>query len=139
MRDHHYFVYILTNDSRRSLYVGVTRALKLRIKQHKEKTTQGFTSRYNVDRLVYFERYRYVTNAIAREKQLKGWSRAKKLTLIQTMNPQFHDLSAEWFKSHSPEAHSFGDHIPCADDKTQDASTANPELPPDSPLSMTKP
>jgi putative endonuclease len=132
MRDHTYFVYILTNASRRSLYIGVTNSLKTRIRQHKEKAHEGFSAHYNVDRLVYFEAFQYIQAAIAREKQLKGWTRAKKIALIQTRNPQFRDLSAEWFKEHPAEVHTFGGHI-----KPQDASTANPEHFPDSPLSMT--
>jgi putative endonuclease len=133
MRDHTYFVYILTNASRRSLYTGVTNSLKTRVRQHRQKAHEGFTAHYNVYRLVYYEIFQYIQTAIAREKQLKGGSHSKKLALIQTRNPQFRDLSAEWFKEHPAEPHTFGDHI-----KLQDASTANPERSPDSPLSMTE-
>src|ERR1700761_1393678 len=110
MRDHSYYVYILTNASRRSLYTGVTNALKSRVRQHKEKAHEGFTAKYNVDRLVYYETFQHIQAAIAREKQLKGWSRAKKLALVQKRNPEFRDLSAEWFKEHPAEQHSFGNH-----------------------------
>jgi putative endonuclease len=136
MRDHVYFVYILTNASRRSLYIGVTNALKVRVKQHKEKEHEGFTAKYNIDRLVYFETFQYIRAAIAREKQLKGWTRTRKLALIVTRNPQFRDLSDEWFKPHPAEVHTFGDHVPAA--PPQDASATNPEISPDSPLSMTR-
>ena len=111
MRDYTYYVYILTNASRRSLYIGVTNALKVRVKQHKEKEHEGFTSKYNIDRLVHYEAFQFIQAAIAREKQLKGWTRAKKLALISKSNPQFRDLSAEWFKPASAEVHTFGDHI----------------------------
>ena len=114
MRDHTYFVYILTNASRRSLYIGVTNALKTRVRQHREKQHEGFTAHYNVDRLVYYEAFQFIHAAIAREKQLKGWTRAKKLALICTSNPQFQDLSAEWFKPHPAEPHAFGGHIPAS-------------------------
>ncbi len=132
MRDHTYFVYILTNASRRSLYIGVTNALKSRVRQHKEKAHEGFTAKYNLNRLAYYETFQFIHAAIAREKQLKGWSRTKKLALIQKRNPQFRDLSEEWFKEPPAEQHTIGDHV-----KPQDASTTNPEHPPDSPLSMT--
>jgi putative endonuclease len=135
MRDHTYYVYILTNASRRSLYIGVTNALKARVRQHKERAHEGFTSKYNVDRLVYYEAFQFIHAAIAREKQLKGWTRAKKLALILRLNPQFRDLSAVWFEHHAVEVHTFGDHV--ANGGPQDASTANPESSPDSPLSMT--
>jgi putative endonuclease len=149
MRDYTFFVYILTNASRRSLYIGVTNALKVRVQQHKEKVHDGFTARYNVNRLVYYEVFQYIHAAIAREKQLKGWTRARKLELIRTRNPQFRDLSAEWFRQHPAEVHTFGDHIhpdtpphlqpePQRQPQPQDASTPNPERPPDSPLSMTR-
>lgn len=133
MKEHIYFVYILTCASQRSLYIGVTNSLRARVAQHKRKAFEGFTSRYNIDRLVYFERFKWIHAAIAREKQLKGWSRAKKLALIRTMNPGFHDLSEELFRPRPAQVQTFGGANPL-----QDASTANPERPPGSPLSMTK-
>jgi putative endonuclease len=139
VRDYTYFVYILTNASRRSLYIGVTNALKARVRQHKEKEHEGFTSKYNVDRLIYYEAFQFIHAAIAREKQLKGWTRSEKLALIVRLNPQFRDLSAEWFKRYPPEAHAFGDHVhPEGKSEPQGASTPNPETSPDSPLSMTR-
>lgn len=91
-----YFVYVMSNKSRR-LYIGITSKLLKRIFQHKQKLIPGFTARYNFDMLVYFEEFGQVVNAINREKQLKGWTRAKKLTLILNENPDWVDLSAEWF------------------------------------------
>jgi putative endonuclease len=86
-----YWVYILSSASR-VLYVGVTNALERRTQEHRDKAAPSFTCRYNVDRLVYFEQFRDVRDAIAREKQLKGWRRAKKLSLIEQANPAWADL-----------------------------------------------
>jgi putative endonuclease len=94
LTEHHYFVYILTNNSRHPLYVGVTNSVRFRHWQHKEEINpSSYTAKYNLKRLVYYERYQYVKNAIAREKQLKGWTRAKKIALIEEMNPGWDDLS----------------------------------------------
>jgi putative endonuclease len=87
-----YHVYILSNPSG-VLYTGVTNHLDRRIAEHKQKLISGFTKKYDVTRLVYFEAYGDVRNAIAREKQIKRWRREKKLALIRRMNPQFRDLS----------------------------------------------
>jgi putative endonuclease len=93
MREYHFFVYILTNHSRHPLYVGFTNSVGFRHWQHKEKIDpDSFTARYNLTRLVYYERYRYVRNAIAREKQLKRWTRKKKIALIEAANPGWDDL-----------------------------------------------
>ena len=89
------YVYILTNRSK-TLYIGVTNNLSRRLFEHRNKTTEGFSTRYNLSRLAYFETHTTMTEAIAREKSLKGWSRAKKLELIESMNPEWKDLSAEW-------------------------------------------
>ena len=91
-----YYVYLLTNKHRTVLYAGVTNDLGRRIWEHKNRAVPGFTSRYNIDRLMYFEAFRDVTNAIAREKQIKGYGRAKKVALIEQENPGWHDLSVEW-------------------------------------------
>jgi putative endonuclease len=91
MRDHHYYVYILAS-ARRVLYIGVTNDLLRRVLQHREKHIPGFTAKYNVNRLVYFEVYGHVRDAIAREKQLKVIRRAKKNSLIESMNPGWKDL-----------------------------------------------
>jgi putative endonuclease len=89
-----YCVYILASHSR-VLYVGVTGNLKQRVWQHKEKQAEGFTSKYNVDKLVYYEQTEDVYGALAREKQLKKWRREKKVWLIEKENPDWRDLYEE--------------------------------------------
>ena len=89
--DRHYFVYVMASISR-VLYVGVTNDLVRRVWEHKEKPVSGFTEKYNVDRLVYYEVADAVLTAIAREKQIKGYRREKKLALIDAMNPEWKDL-----------------------------------------------
>jgi len=84
----------MTNPSR-TLYVGVTNNLELRVGQHKEKATPGFTQRYNITRLAYYEGHDSIRSAIEREKQIKGWSRDKKITLVESMNPTWRDLAVE--------------------------------------------
>jgi len=91
-----YFVYILADVSR-MLYVGVTNDLKRRVYQHRSKRIPGYTRRYNIARLVYFEVTLNVSAAITTEKQIKGWLRIKKLALIETNNPEWTDLSEGWF------------------------------------------
>jgi putative endonuclease len=91
-----YYVYIMTNRSR-TLYTGITSKIKERVFQHKTGVFEGFTSKYKVDRLLYWEKYKSVRTAIAREKQIKGWRRVKKIQLIVTMNPTWQDLAADWF------------------------------------------
>ncbi|WP_299214457.1 GIY-YIG nuclease family protein [uncultured Dokdonia sp.] len=87
------FIYILTNKNNTTLYIGVTAYLKERIIQHKEKVNKrSFTARYNLNKLVYYEAYQMIGDAIAREKQLKGGSRAQKIALIESINPQWNDL-----------------------------------------------
>jgi putative endonuclease len=94
-RDHHYYVYIVAGRTR-VLYCGMTNDLRVRVVQHKNRTVPGFTDSFNCNRLVWFERYQYVRSAIAREKQIKGWTRAKKLALINEMDSSWADLSEEW-------------------------------------------
>jgi putative endonuclease len=89
-----YYVYILANQYHTVLYVGVTNNLERRVAEHKAGIHEGFTKRYNVNKLVYFETSPSVTAAIEREKQLKGGSRAKKLALINEQNPAWQDLMA---------------------------------------------
>ena len=91
-----YYVYILTNKSG-TLYTGVTGNLKKRVGQHKVKEVKGFTAKYNIDRLIYYETFGDVWSAIAREKQIKGWLRQRKLDLIASMNPEWDDLSKDWY------------------------------------------
>ncbi len=93
-----YFVYIMSNKSRR-LYIGITSRLRKRVFQHKNRLLPGFTSRYTFDMLVYFEEFSEVVSAISREKYLKGWTREKKLRLILSENPDWEDLSLEWFEN----------------------------------------
>jgi putative endonuclease len=90
-------------SSSRVLYVGVTSDLNKRVLEHKLKTKVGFTSRYNCVKLVYFEQLSDPGQAIAREKQLKGWSRAKKVALVNEGNPMWLDLSADWATPEEPE------------------------------------
>jgi len=94
-----YFVYMMTNRWRNVLYTGMTNSLEKRVWQHKNKSVPGFTKKYNCDRLVYFETYDEIDQTIAREKQIKAWSRAKKEALIANMNPEWNDLAAEWYKA----------------------------------------
>jgi len=96
MRHHTYYVYIVASPSR-TVYTGVTSDLEGRMWQHKQKTFRGFTAQHGVTRLVWFEEHRMVDDAIAREKQLKGWRREKKLALIEAENPTWRDLSHDWF------------------------------------------
>ena len=87
-----YYLYILTSVNRKVMYVGVTNSLDNRVTQHRNGTGSAFTSRYRVNVLVHAEEYKYVEDAIAREKQIKGWSRAKKDTLVTAANPSWADL-----------------------------------------------
>ena len=90
-----YYVYVMTNRSK-TLYIGVTNNLQRRMYEHKHHLMTGFTSKYDLTRLVYFEETSDVNIAIAREKQIKGWLRAKKVALIESINPEWRDLSEEW-------------------------------------------
>ena len=90
-----YYVYIITNNSG-TLYTGVTNDLQRRIFEHKHKLGGDFSKRYNLTRLIYYEMTNDVNAAIAREKQIKGWRKAKKLTLINSINPNWRDLSEDW-------------------------------------------
>jgi putative endonuclease len=95
-RQHCSAVYILSSISGR-LYVGITSNLRFRVRQHKEHTFRGFTAKYEVGRLLYFETFGEVLAAIRREKQLKGWRREKKISLTETTNPHWKDLSRGWY------------------------------------------
>ena len=86
------YIYILSNRYNKVLYVGITSDLIKRIWEHKNKVVDGFTKRYNLNKLVYYEIYDDIETAINREKQIKSWPRRKKLTLINTMNPFWNDL-----------------------------------------------
>ncbi|MCM0668262.1 GIY-YIG nuclease family protein [Flavobacterium tyrosinilyticum] len=92
---HTYFIYILTNKAKSVFYVGVTNNLKKRIMKHKENIlleSQTFASKYNVEFLLYYEKFTWIQEAIAREKEIKGWRREKKIALVKTMNPELEFL-----------------------------------------------
>ena len=98
MRDEYiYYVYMMQSASRRALYIGMTNNLRKRVWQHKTHAFKGFTDDYNGTRLVYWESFVDVANAIDREKQLKRWRREKKLWLIERKNPGWKDLAADWY------------------------------------------
>jgi putative endonuclease len=92
LRDGNYYVYIITNKNNSVLYIGVTGNLEGRIFEHREKLLEGFTNQYQASKLLFYEDYPDPRSALAREKQLKGWRRSKKITLIATMNPRWIDL-----------------------------------------------
>ena len=94
--DRQYYVYVMTNRSR-TLYTGVTNNIKQRVHQHKNKLIDGFTKKYNIDRLIYVETFNDIYSAIAREKTIKGWFRKKKIELINEMNPDWKDLGQGWY------------------------------------------
>ena len=93
--------YIMASRSR-NLYAGVTSKLEKRVWEHENKVFEGFTSHYNIIRLVYFERFGDIRSAIDREKQVKRWSRKKKLALIENLNPTWLDLSEGWYEKAGP-------------------------------------
>lgn len=93
-----YYVYVMSNKAR-MIYVGMTNDLLRRVYEHKNKLVKGFTSKFNMTKLVYFESTDDVTAAIAREKEIKGWVRRKKTALISTTNPEWKDLSEEWYSN----------------------------------------
>ena len=95
-KDHNYYVYITTNKMHTVLYTGVTSDLVGRVYKHKKKTFKGFTAKYNVNKLVYYETFPDINAAIAREKQIKAGSRKDKIELINKMNPTWRDLSDDW-------------------------------------------
>jgi putative endonuclease len=99
-----FFVYIMTNGPKAAiLYTGITGNLPHRVWQHKNRRTPGFTSRYNLTRLVYYERFFYPDAAISRENEIKGWRRSKKIALIKSMNPRWEDLAKDWGDVYKPE------------------------------------
>ncbi len=96
MGNRQYYVYILTNWNHRVMYIGMTNNLHRRIYEHQQHMVEGFTDKYQVGKLVYVESATDVHAAIAREKQLKRWRREKKNNLVESMNPDWNDLSAQW-------------------------------------------
>jgi len=104
-----FHVYIMTNRPRSHvLYTGITGNLTRRVFQHKNKLVPGFTSRYNLTRLVFYECFVYPDAAIAREKEIKGWRRSKKIRLIESMNPHWYDLAESWTEIYKPAAANTG-------------------------------
>ena len=96
-RERLFHVYIMTNNPRSAiLYTGITGDLRRRVWQHKIKATAGFTRRYNLTQLIYYECFIDPEAAIRREKEIKSWGRSKKMRLIESMNPQWQDLASEW-------------------------------------------
>ena len=95
--DKTYYVYLLANYSNTTLYTGVTNDLVRRVYEHKHKIISGFTSKYNVNKLVYFEETNDVRAALQREKEIKGWLRSKKNQLVESKNKSWQDLSKGWF------------------------------------------
>ena len=95
MKNHNYYVYIMASDSG-TLYIGVTNDLTRRVSEHQLGVVEGFTKKYNCHKLVFYENYSDIKQAIAREKQLKRWGRDKKQDLIYKINQHWQDLSAEW-------------------------------------------
>jgi len=93
-----YYVYILTNKFNRVLYIGITNNLVRRVFEHKNKLVSGFTNKYNLVKLIYYEITDDIRSAIKREKQLKNWHREWKINLIDQFNPEWHDLSDSFFK-----------------------------------------
>jgi putative endonuclease len=91
-----YYIYIMTSPSG-TLYTGVTNDLHRRVYEHKQKIIQGFTKRYNITRLAYFEETTDIYSAISREKEIKGWRREKKINLITSLNPTWKDLAEDWY------------------------------------------
>ena len=93
---HQYYIYILASQKNGTLYIGVTNDLERRILEHKQKINEGFTSKYDVNKLVYFESFQYINDAILREKRLKKWNRQWKINLIEEENKDWKDLSEDW-------------------------------------------
>lgn len=89
-------MYILSNKKNGTLYIGVTNDLERRIFEHKKKLVEGFTKKYGLNKLIYFEQFQYVNDAIKREKQLKNWNRSWKIKLIEKENKDWTDLSSNW-------------------------------------------
>jgi len=94
---HQYYIYILASQKNGTLYIGVTNDLERRVLEHKQKINEGFTSKFDVNRLVYFESFQYINDAILREKRLKKWNRQWKINLIEEENFEWNDLSEDWY------------------------------------------
>ncbi len=90
--NHNFYVYILTNWSNKVMYIGVTNNLQRRLFEHRNKLIDGFTKKYNLNKLIYYECFSNINDAIGREKEIKKWRRAKKNELVESMNPEWKDL-----------------------------------------------
>ena len=95
-KQHNYFVYIISNWNNKVIYVGITNDLRRRVYEHKNKLIEGFSKKYNLNTLVYFEQTNSVRSAIEREKEIKKWRREKKIFLIESMNKDWNDLSVKF-------------------------------------------
>ncbi len=93
---HQYYLYIITNKKNGTLYIGVTNDLERRLFEHKNKLIEGFSKKNGLDKLVYFETYQYINDAVKREKNMKKWKRQWKIDLIEEDNPNWKDLSKDW-------------------------------------------
>ena len=93
---HQYYVYILSNKKNGTLYIGVSNNLERRIFEHKNKLIEGFSKKYELTKLIYFEVFQHINEAIAREKRLKKWKRKWKINLIEEKNPNWNDLASDW-------------------------------------------
>jgi len=93
---HQYYLYILSNRKNGTLYIGISNDLERRMFEHKHKLVDGFTKRYHIDKLMYFETFQYINDAIKREKNMKKWKRQWKINLIIEQNPNWKDLSSDW-------------------------------------------
>jgi putative endonuclease len=100
--EHEFFVYIVASESR-ALYTGMANNLVRRVWQHKAGLVKGFAAKEGADRLVYYETYPYAADAIAREKVIKGWTATERVALIESINPEWKDLAADWFAKIDPE------------------------------------
>src|SRR5437764_10064842 len=96
-----YYIYLLSNKRRTVLYTGMCNDLRRRMREHKTGAVRGFTKKYNCDQLVYFEEFDEITDTISREKQIKGWTRAKKNALVTSSNPEWRDRAADWHDAQS--------------------------------------
>ena len=99
-KEYHFYVYIISNYKRTTFYIGFTNNIVRRMIEHKNGLFPGFSKKYKLKYLIYFEEYQYVDQAISREKELKGWSRKKKINLIKSANPNIEDLSEGMFKNY---------------------------------------
>jgi putative endonuclease len=123
LRRRTFFVYIMASKSR-TLYTGITSKLYSRVYEHKNELLGGFTSKYKIHRLVYYESFDDVRKAISREKQIKAWTRTKRIALISRANPTWEDLAEDWYKSHPYQPEKAGPSPAARDDNSKQVSRA---------------